>query len=574
MPLDLIDHAPILEEDFPLFSWDDFPQSRDSLVSGMPVALFEADCWDSMVSTLEFIVLELGYSSWADAPYFSGKWDKMFTAQMYRAMRSALRTIFPFCSGDPEGFSIKGGLVRDEDFYPSPGDPLTPDYLKFIARWLNTIIAVSRGSIGLIKPELYSYSDTKAIALLERLNSVPVVASAEQYTKALSNVELLPSLPTGETARGSFSHTSFDIILRDSVELELNRKTKTKRYAEAHKLPSVPGTVKAFGKSISNASILMTSLSRFQTDARLKTLCKALVSAMDPEACEVSYSGRGYSVPEILIKETLLARSERTAKTSASIKAGTAEALLSECKPVMGKSVIVPEVSANDAEFIGNIRANGRSFPQPKVLSCGAANVAGNTCAFSNVDVPSIVTDAEVAEPSLGMFSDSYVNVITQTTRPAWTSTTSTGNASAEVENLEAKNVVLNHSGIANAGCNLELISAANVETNTLTFGAASCDAAVFLLPLQPDSKTLFIRQTYQDALKLDDMLYIDQWPDQGLTDDGTLFLWRIYDTIMHVGNTLYIGTMPDTGMTDSDTLLIWDVEQEPVKTLKLLEVF
>lgn len=560
MPLNLVDHAPILDADFPLFSWDDFPQSRDSLVSGMPVALFEADCWDSMVWNVDYLANVMDFS-FSGLPYFSEKWDKTFEASMYNRMLYALSYIWPFWA-DVSMYAVK------------KGDPLEPWRLKFVANWLNDAIKVARGTTALLRPELYRHSYTRTSFFLEAWESIRFAPFAMATATAKSDIELLPSAPIGATAKSCFSNTVFDLLVRDSVEIESKLKLKTDQQVKAVKLPSVPMRARTYGKSKSDVSILMTSLSRFDVYEHLRTVINAAVTPLEPAACAVSFVGNGYTKTEMLAQAALLAVTNEILQSSSSPKINVVESLIAGSASTLGTSKMIADVSANSSVGVMDIKKSGHSFPWPSFTCCNSAKVDTYSYDFSNVEASANVCDVVASETTLALYSDRYVNVITQTTRPAWTSATSTGNASAEVENLEAKNVVLNHSGISNAGCNLELISAANVETNTLTFGTASCDAAVFLLPLQPDSKTLYIRQTYQDALKLDDMLYIDQWPDQGLTDDGTLFLWRIYDTIMHVGNTLYIGTMPDTGMTDSDTLLIWDVEQEPVKTLKLLEVF
>ena len=74
MALNLIDHAPVIDQDHPLFSWDDFPQSRDSLVSGTPVSLFETDCWDAMVWKVDYIANMMDFS-FSGLPYFSEKWN-------------------------------------------------------------------------------------------------------------------------------------------------------------------------------------------------------------------------------------------------------------------------------------------------------------------------------------------------------------------------------------------------------------------------------------------------------------------------------------------------------------------
>ena len=560
MALNLIDHAPVIDQDHPLFSWDDFPQSRDSLVSGTPVSLFEADCWDAMVWKVDYIANMMDFS-FSGLPYFSEKWNKEFEADMYNRMLYALTILWPAWY-DASKYAVK------------KGDPLEPWRLRFVANWVNDVIKVARGTTVLLRPELYRHSYTRTSFFLEAWESIRFEPFAMATATAKSDIELLPSAPIGDTAKSCFSNTVFDLLVRDSVQIETKLKMKTKRQVEAGKLPSAPMRPRAYGKSRSNVSILMTSLSRFYVYEHLRTVINAAVTPLEPAACDISFTGNGYSKAEVLAQESLLACVDEILKSSSTPKANVVKSLLAGGATTLGASKIIADVSANSSVGVMDIKKSGRSFPLPRFTCCNSAKVDTYSYDFSNVEVPAHVCDAAVSGTTLDLHTDSYVNLITQTTRPGWTSAVSRGITSAEVEHLEARNVVADHSSNAKTGCTLELISAANVETNTLASGTATCEAAVFLLPLRPDSKTLHIRQTYQDALKLDNMLYIDQWPDQGLTDEGTLFLWHVYDTLMQVGNTLYIGSIPDTGMVGSDTLLIWDVEQEPVKTLTLLEVF
>lgn len=55
---------PLLPEDYPLFSWDDWPDSLAALVPGGPTKNFEMACWNALVSYLSDALTDAGLS-WA-----------------------------------------------------------------------------------------------------------------------------------------------------------------------------------------------------------------------------------------------------------------------------------------------------------------------------------------------------------------------------------------------------------------------------------------------------------------------------------------------------------------------------
>ena len=190
MALNLIDHAPVIDQDHPLFSWDDFPQSRDSLVSGTPVSLFEADCWDAMVWKVDYIANMMDFS-FSGLPYFSEKWNKEFEADMYNRMLYALTILWPAWY-DASKYAVK------------KGDPLEPWRLRFVANWVNDVIKVARGTTVLLRPELYRHSYTRTSFFLEAWESIRFAPFAMATATAKSDIELLPSVPIGETAKSCF----------------------------------------------------------------------------------------------------------------------------------------------------------------------------------------------------------------------------------------------------------------------------------------------------------------------------------------------------------------------------------
>lgn len=232
---------------------------------------------------------------------------------------------------------------------------------------------------------------------------------------------------------------------------------------------------------------------------------------------------------------------------------------------------------------------------QCHILSYRGASAKCSVTGYSKLETDFQAPDAIYPESHGHSISASQCQAITRTARPAWAdghsrsghhavlqllpsepveskSSTKT-NFSATVHLPEANPLGPNVISAVQSGCTLELIRAAALGTAHPSKSVRDCRAGIWLLPLRMDTDTIHIRQTYQKPIKVDSRLYIDHWPDQGITEEGTLLLWRVYDMVLQVDNALYIGVMPSTGMVDPGTLLLWDVSQA-VQTLTLLEVY
>lgn len=559
MPLDFIDEAPFLQYDYPLFSWEDFPRSREALEPGKSVEGFETKCWDAMVVKMEDVAIALEHS-WDYVPYFPYGESKIFTAAMFNAMRWAMWVITPW-------------IV---DYYDAhPGDPLKAAQIESVAEDLNRILEFARGTMKLLKLHVPHNGTTTIAAAANVLGSVSIKTDPYTTGKTTSSIHLnnLPSIPIPTNCRG-FSRENVKILPCASARIVIDQLQKTNLSLIMEKKSPAHVAAEAKGRSISNACILMTSKTEFLSNSISRTLANAGIITSLVLAAAVQYAGRSFQKTQVYVNPGLLTRSETVSRTRIETNMDTALPAPADCVPLIGRSVINTEISGMESIKMGRVDHSGKSDPKAEFIIRQAAQAAFVASGRSSVSIESHVHNALPAETDQVLHTTNEVNLVTKTVRPAWAEIDSFGKGIVDVSLLEAVIVTVQESSRTQKACSAELLESADAAAKTIAFGKTSCEAAIWLLPLLPDSKTLYIRQTYKEAIKIGDTLYVDEWPDQGLTDDGTLFLWKLFDTVLQVGNTLYIGSMPNTGMTGSDTLLIWDVEQEPVQTLTLLEVF
>lgn len=567
MALELIDHAPVLDGDYRLFYWDDFPQSRDALVTGTPTERFETSCWNTMVSKLEDVMIALEYDGWDKAPYFYYGEKKKFTAAMYNEMLKRLEQIFPLYD------------ISDKfDYTPKKGSVLTPGHLLYIAKWLNLVLGVSNGLITLEEMRMKRFSWTTFDAYVDVWDSVLIETSnfLDKQCRTTSSVrfEQLPAAPMFPSYK-LMSNLGVSAQAPNVLLTEVDQRSKTKLSMSATRIVAAPfPQIAVRDKSNSHAIISVTTKNTIAMDATSHSIMSGQVNISKPVNAAAEHIARSLTLSQMYAPDQLPVSVTETTKANAKASMNALPSVPTSVIPLIGKALTSAETKCQESAEFGEIEQRAKSKSSSIVIidtaAAAAFDIIGKGATGASFQTPS----AEHVKTDLSMYSQQVAKIITQTARQAWADGFSWSESTAGMERLDAVNVLSEKIGKTEASCTLELLETANAESETIAFGSVSCEAAIFLLPLKPDKNTLYIRQTYQEPLKIGNTLYIDQWPDQGLTDDGTLFLWRIFDTVIHVGNTLYIGSMPNTGMTDGETLLIWDVEQEPVQTLTLLEVF
>lgn len=566
MALNLIDVAPVLDYDYPLFSWDDFPQSRDALVPLTPVERFESACWNTMVSKMEDVLIALE-KDWERGPYFFYGEKKEFTAAMYNAMYDAIEAEIP----------LRNSWDRYQ-YYARKGAPLTPGHLTFIAKWLNLVLGVARGTIILEEMSSKQHCMLTYDAWFDAPPSVQIEttsdASSQGKTISSVNFEQLPAAPMFVNFK-MMATLAAAAQAPQVLATEVDQPSQLNIAVEAHRrTPARLLLSWIHSRSVSRAEMLTTTKTDFSVSLPVFSQPLANMNAGEAIHAAAIHTAKGSAVATMRSDTALYPKASKIARTSATMTSEYLPAAPAGSLALLGKSLAVAEVIGTGAVDAGKMIHFAYSKQAAEAIRCTVENASAEYMARTKLAAESAVLGAEPAQPSQLSLSESTANITLQTSRPGWVEVSGLSLCDASVVTLDAENAAAGEIGTTQSECSLDLLESADIGANTLAFGSTDCTAAIWLLPLQPDSKTLHIRQTYKETIKIGNTLYIDEWPDQGLTDDGILWLWKLYDTVMQVGNTLYIGSMPDTGMTDGRTLLIWDVEQEPVKTLNLLEVF
>lgn len=566
MALNLIDVVPVLDYDYPLFSWDDFPQSRDALVPLTPVIQFESECWNDMVSKMHDVLIALE-KGWELGPYFFDGEKKEFTAAMYNAMFDAMAGEIPLYSAWDKF-----------QYYAHKGDPLTPGHLTFIAKWLNLVLGVARGTIEL---EELSWKHNSAVTFDAWFDAPPSVqiettsdASSQGKTISSVNFEQLPAVPmfvnfkmmatlAAAAQAPQVLATEVDQPSQLNIAVEANRRTPARLALQWIQ-----------SRSISRAVMLTTTKTDFSVSLPVFSQPLANMNAWEAIHAAAIHTAKGSAAATLRADTALYPTASHIARGIAAMTGTVLPSTTEAFLPLIGTSLTAADVINTHAVDAGKMKHMAYSKQGAEAMCCVAENGSAEYMVRTIQEAEAAVPEAEPAYPRQLSLSKYTANITSQTSRPGWVEVIGLSLCDASAVTLDAENAAAGEIGTTQSECSLDLLESADIAADTLAFGSTECAAAIWLLPLQPDSKTLHIRQTYKEAIKIGNTLYIDEWPDQGQTDDGTLFLWKLYDTVLQVGNTLYIGSMPDTGKTDGQTLLIWDVEQEPVKTLNLLEVF
>lgn len=162
---------PILPEDYPLFSWDDWPESRAALVSGTPTKYFAKETWNAIVDAIND-ALGIAGVDWYD-PRLDDNWDPytvddskilrpygQLTAEAFNTVCNNVDIGAPACwawarDKDFPGYvgrtRFKGTTVTyDEDgaiLKMKYGDKVYAEYILELVRRVNLMLGLMRGTV-------------------------------------------------------------------------------------------------------------------------------------------------------------------------------------------------------------------------------------------------------------------------------------------------------------------------------------------------------------------------------------------------------------------------------------------
>lgn len=146
---------PILRPDYPLFSWDDWPDSRDALIAEGEAKYFEKEAWNDIIDTLA-TALKDSEITWnnvytsADEAKITEEYGDLY-AKAFNSIRHNINNTISL----PWAWSVNPnfhGYVGREDFkgydqYGEDGaDDVYSTYFLELARRLNLFIEILRGT--------------------------------------------------------------------------------------------------------------------------------------------------------------------------------------------------------------------------------------------------------------------------------------------------------------------------------------------------------------------------------------------------------------------------------------------
>ena len=191
---------PLLPEDYPLFNWDDWPNSRAALVPGGPTKYFEKACWNAIIDTFSEAISAAGLPFYREEEGITpehlkitkGKYGRLLATVMNTTV-DAIDDVVPmpwqwsydaqyrgFLKGYRDSFRGSSWTNR----YPEenlPADVVYPEYILDLVRRINMIIEFMRGT--------YPYTQ-------------------EFQSSLKTNSLLIPGLRAGRGVPVSFRHLS------------------------------------------------------------------------------------------------------------------------------------------------------------------------------------------------------------------------------------------------------------------------------------------------------------------------------------------------------------------------------
>ena len=145
---------PVLPKEYPLFRWEDWPDSRAALVSGGPTRNFQKACWNAIADTLTDAMDEVGIE-WKDTyidGYIPHGRDEIKITGEYGALRAAA---FDMMMANLDNIvSLPWPHHVDPNFWgyqPSTQwfwryDTVFPGYILELVERLNLILEIMRGT--------------------------------------------------------------------------------------------------------------------------------------------------------------------------------------------------------------------------------------------------------------------------------------------------------------------------------------------------------------------------------------------------------------------------------------------
>lgn len=200
---------PCLPEDWPLFDWEDWPESRAALVSGCPTKYFQKETWNAIIDTINDALNATGVN-WYDSR-LDEKWEP-YTVDDSKILRPygqlTADNFNTVCDNVDIGTPPGWAWAKDKDFpgyvgktrfkgttitYDNDGaivkmkygDKVYAEYILELVRRVNLMLGLMRGTIPIVDAEATIKS--KSLIYKQVARAVPGVRFFPSYI-ARSNI--------------------------------------------------------------------------------------------------------------------------------------------------------------------------------------------------------------------------------------------------------------------------------------------------------------------------------------------------------------------------------------------------
>ena len=166
-----LENIPVLDEDYPLFDWSDYPDSFAALVSGGLVSEFEKETWNAIIKKLSDALSSAGLSwdstyTTADGAKITEEYGDLY-ANAFNSVRHNINLPAPLGWAWSDDKSFRGYVSRKdfrsvEQYGESGADDVYPEYIEELVRKLNLLIEIMRCSgshVGAFSAEVLSATD-------------------------------------------------------------------------------------------------------------------------------------------------------------------------------------------------------------------------------------------------------------------------------------------------------------------------------------------------------------------------------------------------------------------------------
>lgn len=145
---------PVLDSTFPLFDWEDWPDSESALVSGGQTAAFEKEAWNAIVDTLADALKSAGISwsttyTTAEEAKITEEYGDLY-AKAFNSLRHNIDRPASLGWAWAQRLSFRGHVGREDfrgvDQYGTSADDVYPEYIRELVRKLNLLIEIMRGT--------------------------------------------------------------------------------------------------------------------------------------------------------------------------------------------------------------------------------------------------------------------------------------------------------------------------------------------------------------------------------------------------------------------------------------------